>query len=112
MSTRSTIAMKYDDGKIRKVYCHFDGYPEGVGSTLNTFYNDADIIDRLLSKGNMSFLESKIDNCKFYDEPCNEYPTFTDYCSSQMQQYNYIFKDGKWHVYNEGFRELVLQPDT
>lgn len=56
MSTRSTIAM-IDGDLIRAIYCHFDGYPEGVGATLKQYYSDSDKVAELLSLGDISILE-------------------------------------------------------
>ena len=41
MATRSTIAMKTPEGKIRAIYCHWDGYPEHNGKMLLDNYQDA-----------------------------------------------------------------------
>lgn len=42
MSTRSTIAYERDDGTIVGSYCHFDGYPGGVGREVQHLsYNQA-----------------------------------------------------------------------
>lgn len=34
MSTRSSIAVELPSGAVRAVYCHFDGYIDGVGKAL------------------------------------------------------------------------------
>ena len=61
MATRSTIGMLLEDGEtIRSVYCHWDGYPEGVGAVLKAFYTDEEKIDRLLSMGDISSLDQQI----------------------------------------------------
>ena len=39
MSTRSNIAIEDEKGKIHAIYVHSDGYPNGVGHCLLTFYN-------------------------------------------------------------------------
>ena len=42
MSTRSRIGVMMDDGTVKQVYCHWDGYvEEGVGNTqapAGTYY--------------------------------------------------------------------------
>ena len=38
MSTRSSIAVQNPDGTVAAVYCHFDGYLEGVGFELAAGY--------------------------------------------------------------------------
>lgn len=57
MATRSTIGMQTPDG-IRAVYCHWDGYPEGVGQTLKDHYKEAIAISNLLDRGDLSALEN------------------------------------------------------
>lgn len=57
MSTRSMIGVYTDENRqtFEAVYCHWDGYPEGVGQTLvhnwrNTFNGDTQkIVDFLMS---------------------------------------------------------------
>lgn len=39
MATHSSITVKTSNGKFQTVYCHFDGYPEGVGKKLALHYN-------------------------------------------------------------------------
>jgi len=60
MATRSTIGMVQEGGTIRSVYCHFDGYPEGVGVVLKDHYNDTATIENLLDLGDLSVLDVEI----------------------------------------------------
>ena len=55
MSTRSIIAAT-TDGVTRSIYCHSDGYLEGVGATLLRSYTDGAKIDALLALGDISVL--------------------------------------------------------
>ena len=48
MSTRCYIAKQVAPGKYRTIYCHSDGYPEGVGQTLLSYYGYPEKIDQLL----------------------------------------------------------------
>ena len=58
MSTRSAIAWYDPELKTgMSVYCHFDGYPEGVGRTLLDYYTDEDRVKRLVSLGDLSYVE-------------------------------------------------------
>lgn len=68
MSTRSHIAIKNLDGSFQSVYCHFDGYLEGVGQTLLEAYKTEDKIRELISNGGMYALEYNIENIKFYKD--------------------------------------------
>lgn len=56
MSTRSRIGLVLPDGKVKSVYCHSDGYPEGVGAVLKKCYNARTDIEKLLDGGDISVL--------------------------------------------------------
>ena len=60
MSTHARIGIMLYDGTIKHSYCHFDGYPDGVGQTLVANYNTVDSINELLSFGDMSYLTSEL----------------------------------------------------
>lgn len=65
MSTRSFIC-KYDADKkaYRAIYCHFDGYVEGVGALLDANYNTESKVDALLDLGDISFLEATVEKTR------------------------------------------------
>ena len=54
MSTRSRIGIELEDGSIKSVYHHFDGYPEGLGVKLLTHYTTEESVNKLIDGGNMS----------------------------------------------------------
>jgi hypothetical protein len=56
MATRSTIALEYADGTVDQVYCHWDGYLEGVGKTLLEHYMDPFKVRELMDLGDISSL--------------------------------------------------------
>jgi len=56
MSTRSFISMQLPDGSVRGVYCHFDGYLDGVGKMLKEHYTNPDKVSRLINLGSLSSL--------------------------------------------------------
>ena len=58
MATRSTIAKEFEDGTIKQVYCHWDGYFDGVGTTLLKHYTNNEKLDQLLELGDISRLGS------------------------------------------------------
>lgn len=62
MSTRSAIAW-YDLALKTgmSVYCHWDGYPAGVGRTLLDYYNDEGRVKHLVSLGDLSYVGQFID---------------------------------------------------
>jgi hypothetical protein len=59
MATRSRIAIKLED-KILSIYCHYDGYLEGVGNTLKNHYQDPAKIQSLMYLGDLSVLGPEI----------------------------------------------------
>jgi len=61
MSTRSYIAKKQPDDTFKAIYCHFDGYPEGVGQVLVDSFTDESKVDRLLELGSLSYLRYDIE---------------------------------------------------
>ena len=66
MSTRSFIGKLNGDGSITGVYCHFDGYPDGVGLTLQEHYRDVAEVDALLALGDLSELYPTLENTVAY----------------------------------------------
>ena len=122
MATRSRIGLMLEDGTIKHSYCHFDGYPTGVGQTLVDFYNDLDKVKELLSFGDMSFLSPKVtpegehsfnnpekDITVFYGRDRGEsdvdsvVTSMDDYLSvkySSCIDYLYVFSGGQWWVYD------------
>jgi hypothetical protein len=56
MATRSRIARRNTDGTFTSIYCHWDGYPAGVGQTLASHYTEQDKVDSLIELGDLSSL--------------------------------------------------------
>lgn len=110
MSTRSNIAIKRKDGTRTGIYCHFDGYIEGVGVTLQLAYNTAEKVEELLKLGNISALgyytESRDTNENgtiAYHRDRGETLEFWD----NEQEFNYLFDEweGVWYVTSEKWIE-------
>ena len=72
MSTRSTIGLQHEDGTVEAIYCHFDGYLEGVGATLNTHYTELSKIQELIDLGNISILREDIGLAQDFDKPIED----------------------------------------
>lgn len=72
MATRSLIGKLNPDNTVDFIYCHWDGYPEGVGETLKHFYTDPLKVDELLALGDLSVLGEVIgeqhDGSKFNND--------------------------------------------
>lgn len=97
MSTRSRIALKNDDGTIRSIYCHFDGYPEGgVGDKLKKYYTTKEEINKLLDLGDLSTLGSKYDEEKakrYWKVMDNEEPSKWESVLEEIRGYTIPYKD-------------------
>jgi hypothetical protein len=122
MSTRSRIGLMLEDGTIKHSYCHFDGYPNGVGHTLVENYSEIEKVEELLSFGDMSFLSPKItpegehsfgnpekNVTVFYGRDRGESDvdsvttSIDEYLSvkySSCIDYQYVFSGGHWWVYD------------
>jgi hypothetical protein len=111
-----------EDGTIKHSYCHFDGYPNGVGHTLVENYSEIEKVEELLSFGDMSFLSPKItpegehsfgnpekNVTVFYGRDRGESDvdsvttSMDEYLSvkySSCIDYQYVFSGGHWWVYD------------
>ena len=106
MSTRSNVAVVDPvDGKIKTIYVHSDGYPDGVGNCLIKYYNDYEKAIALVKKGGASYLGSTLEECEFYGDKndraqnyTNEYCFMYDMRGEFMIEYIYLWKDGHWSV--------------
>jgi len=72
MATRSRIGILNQDQSITSIYCHWDGYPEGVGATLKEHYSSTPRAMRLLSMGDLSALMPTIEESTFYGRDRDE----------------------------------------
>lgn len=79
MSTRANIGIKRLDGTIETVYNHSDGYPEWLGNNLIKNYTDKEdadktrqMVEMILSLGDISFLDEKLQDSRFYNSWRNE----------------------------------------
>ena len=66
MATRSFIGKQLPNGHITGVYCHWDGYPLGVGTVLENHYTTEERVDALLDLGSLSHLGSDLTSTVAY----------------------------------------------
>ena len=126
MGTRSRIGVMHGD-KVKSIYCHWDGYLEGVGATLLKHYDSAKA-NNLVALGDMSSLQADIGEkhafskhdvpkievrvhnenwCTFYGRDRGEKgvefkvaQTFAEFLGQAEgcgAEYYYIMKDGVWY---------------
>jgi hypothetical protein len=112
--------MLLEDGEtIRSVYCHWDGYPEGVGAILKEHYSDPSKIEQLLNIGDISSLREDIgeqhdfasssDVTTFYGRDRGETGvdalTHADehewlgFRKGSWCEYGYLWAHGEWHTF-------------
>ena len=89
MSTRSRIGIirtkdaSGEPSSVESIYCHWDGYPEGVGATLLDYWTDTASVNELLALGDLSVLgailgekhafEQRHEDTPSYEMPCCAY---------------------------------------
>lgn len=75
MGTRSAIGIKLEDGTVKAVYCHWDGYPEYNGKILLNHYDEKKTL-KLLALGDLSSLGKVIGTKHSFNEASNTQCTF------------------------------------
>ena len=68
MATRSNIAYKTPEGKIRSVYCHWDGYPAHNGEMLRRNYTTTEKVVALIELGSLSSLGAELGEKQDFDD--------------------------------------------
>ena len=101
MSTRSRIGMLNSDGTISSIYCHFDGYPSGVGQQLKINWTDINDIIELIANGDISSLGDNLDTTDFYNtSDCSAHISLSlqhyKILGHPFIEYHYLYKDGHW----------------
>lgn len=103
MSTRSSINLKLKNGNFRCVYCHWDGYLEGVGLTLLENYNTTDKINKLMDYGDIRSLNKTIETSDFFKDGNGDDINFDseilEFDDIKQEEYNYLFVDNYWHYF-------------
>jgi len=61
MATRSRIAVQNADGTFLSIYCHWDGYPSGVGKDLLNEHNSEQAACALMEHGDAQIHDSMED---------------------------------------------------
>lgn len=127
MSTRSSISVKNPNGTVTTIYCHFDGYPEGVGETLQKHYNDYVKVQELISLGSLSTLDESIEcpeghsfdnrmdgyTVAYHRDRGEElrestYNSLEEAWEHEQQEFNYYFDGEDWYIESA---EAVLLKD-
>lgn len=110
MATRSTIGIRYEDGTVKAIYCHWDGYPEGVGAGLSQNYNSKEQAEELLALGGFSSLEDTLEQTKAKaygseDDKARTFESVTDWVQNfnSGEEYFYLWNpDLNCWTYSDG----------
>ena len=125
MSTRSHIGIRNTDGTVDYIYCHYDGYPSGVGETLTKHYTTYDKVKALIALGDLSALGAEIgekqdfndrstqneDWCLAYGRDRGESNTefrtdsYLNMISDDNVSYAYVFDGDYWECFDTSYPE-------
>lgn len=129
MSTRSLIGMVVPKG-IKSIYCHYDGYLEGVGRKLVLHYSNQQKIEALMALGDLSSLREHVAPpqgvshsygdpakgvCVAYGRDRLEHDTEARNCKNlsqflsldRWQEYAYLWTGSEWR-YSTEFNEKSI----
>jgi hypothetical protein len=103
MATRSNISIK--GGKT--VYCHNDGYPDGVGEQLVYSYRTKVAVEELIGMGNISSLGKSIEESVFYHRDRGEELDF--WVEGGEYFYEFNPEDCEWYIeyYTESEKSIL-----
>jgi hypothetical protein len=106
MATRSRIAVEIEGGKVLSVYCHNDGYLEGVGQELlEQFPNgtDSDEVLEFIQEGDRSTVDLSYADWRGEDCPPQEHDSVDDFFNGDIEEFGYLYtQEGEWLVKQEG----------
>ena len=124
MATRSNIAYKTPEGKIRSIYCHWDGYPAHNGEMLRRNYTTTEKVAALIELGSLSSLGAEIgekqdfddretqneDWCLAYHRDRGEDLHISEYDDipswiDDMEEYAYLWDGNEWIVNDHGEKD-------
>jgi hypothetical protein len=117
MSTRSYIGVSGPEGPnptVKFIYCHFDGYPEGVGMTLAKHFDTPFKVDKLIELGDISSLGETLDETVSYRRDLkrndgNDAATvpLRNYIADRDVAFKYLYtEEGEWKCYTHTGNEL------
>ncbi len=119
MATRSLIGIKLGD-YVKTIYCHWDGYPSGVGQTLVNNYTSPSAVFDLLELGDLSSLDATPASCTAYHrdrkepygmveardvDPDELMSVGNDYGVNYVYVYN---ENNEWDCYRPGHTQIDI----
>ena len=114
MATRASIARQDKDGNIYAIYSHWDGYPEGLGTTLEACYKSDELVLRLIEMGDVSSLGDTLESedSIFYHRDRGEelrvhefgdVESWTEWARGSWAEYAYLWRDDlqEWETFEQ-----------
>lgn len=102
MATRSRIAVELEEGKAISVYCHNDGYIDGVGEMLmRRFPNGTDPseVKAYVKEGDRSTVDLSYKEWRGEKCPSKNHKSVSDFFNGDIEEYGYLFTaEGEWLV--------------
>lgn len=102
MATRSRIAVELEEGKVISVYCHNDGYVDGVGEMLmRRFPNGTDPseVKAYVKEGDRSTVDLSYKEWRGEKCPPKNHKSVSDFFNGDIEEYGYLFTaEGEWLV--------------
>ena len=105
MATRSRIAVELQDGTVKSVYCHWDGYPDGVGQDLlNKSFSSTREVEDFIDEGSRSTVDESYyvkygeSRGEELEEP-EVHASVDEYFNGDIEEYGYLYTEqGDWVV--------------
>lgn len=134
MATRSRIGIEKEDGTIRSIYCHWDGYPAYNGRILLENYTNREKVEKLIALGDISVLGKELapgegvehsfdnrspdvtiaysrDRGDAFNQPRENF-SLKGFVNSYSEEFGYIFTKGnKWKLIRGKNRITDLTPE-
>ena len=128
MATRSRIGIEQADGTVKSIYCHWDGYPKGVGQILVEHYLMRDKVESLMELGSISTLGEQVEPTGRVDhtfempelgitvayhrdrgeelDPARVDRSLNDFLQSDVEEFGYVMtQSGEWMMI-DGYRTI------
>lgn len=120
MSTNATISVLLNDGTIKIIRNHWDGYPSYLGCMLRDYYDTQELAEALVNLGDASIIcksidcpeghtfETPVDGCSIFygrdrGETHCEVQTVTKVSIGAVRKYtsfNYHWNGNGWYINN------------
>jgi len=102
MSTRSRIALEEEEGQVISIYCHSDGWPEGVGRALLGAFPEGTnpaVIREYIMEGDRSAVNLSYKELQGYGRQPLLHQSLEDFFTGDIEEYGYLYtRGGQWLV--------------